>query len=64
MALAAGLVNRLPYDIYLLIFLCLDDLRDVLALKQVRITRAQGSSIDGAKVNPHVGQSCPTRLRL
>lgn len=37
---ALGLVDRLPFDIYLLIFLSLDDLRDVLALKQVR--RAPG----------------------
>ncbi|KZV62905.1 hypothetical protein PENSPDRAFT_758380 [Peniophora sp. CONT] len=41
----ALLVNRLPYDIYLLIFLCLHDLRDVLALKQVnRVLHACGSS--------------------
>ena len=30
-----GLVNQLPYDIQLLIFLHLHDVRDVLALKQV-----------------------------
>ena len=46
MALAAA-VNRLPYDIYLLIFLCLDDLRDVLALKQVCYPGFTGRSIDG-----------------
>lgn len=63
---AAGLVNRLPYDIYLLIFLRLDELRDVLALKQVRTgsqARASMALTNGA-FYIHVGQSCLTRLRL